>query len=121
MLLIEVFEGNRQVTQRRFPMRLRHVRHVIMLDRLHEALGHAVALRATHRRGHRLQTDLPSKQARLFGGVGGTAIVKPLHRRSGQLITEALLHAVQHQVADIIVAVTGRARNPADGFAITAI
>lgn len=28
MLLIVVFEGNRQVTQRRFPIRLGHVRHV---------------------------------------------------------------------------------------------
>lgn len=34
MLLVVVFEGNRKVTQRRFPIRLGHVRHVITLDRL---------------------------------------------------------------------------------------
>lgn len=97
------------------------MRHVITLDRLHKGLGHAVALRAAQRCGHRLQTDLPSKQARLFGRVGLAVIAEPLHRRGGQLITEALLHAFQHQVADIIAAVTDRARDPADGFAITAI
>ena len=69
MLLVVMLEGNGQVTQRRFSIRLGHVRHVVPLDRLHEALDHAVALRAAHRCGHRLQTDLLSKQARLFGGV----------------------------------------------------
>lgn len=63
MLIVVMLEGNCQVTQRRFSIRL------ITLDRLHEALGHAVAMRAAHRCGHRLQTDLPSKQARLFGGA----------------------------------------------------
>jgi hypothetical protein len=57
------------VTQRRFSIRLGHVRHIITFDRLHEALGHAVALRAANWGGHRLQTDLSSKQACLFGGV----------------------------------------------------
>jgi hypothetical protein len=42
---------------------------VITLDRLHEALCHAITLWATHRCGHRLQTDLSSKQPRLFGGI----------------------------------------------------
>lgn len=36
-------------------------------------------------------------------------------------ISKALLHAFQHQVADIIAAVPGRAGDPADGFVITAI
>src|SRR5476649_1568410 len=97
------------------------MRHVVTLDCLHETLGHAVALRAAYRRGHRLQTDLPSKQARLFGGVGRAVIAEPLLRRCRQLITEALLHAFQHQVTDIITAVPGRARDPADGFAITTV
>ena len=66
MLLIVMLKGNCQVTQRRFSIRLGHVRHIIPLDRLHEALGHAVALRAAHRCGHWLQTDLSSKQTRLF-------------------------------------------------------
>jgi ABC-type sugar transport system substrate-binding protein len=33
-----------------------------------------------------------------------------LHRRGGQLITEALLHAFQHQVADIIATVAAYAK-----------
>ena len=87
MLLVVMFEGNCQVTQRRFSIRLGHVRHVITFDRLHEALGHAVALRAANWRGHRLQADLSSKQARLFGGVGRTVIAEPLNRRCRQLIS----------------------------------
>ena len=69
MLLVVMLEGNCQVAQRRFSIRLGHVRNVVTFDRLHEALGHAVALRAAHRGGHRLQADLSSKQACLFGGV----------------------------------------------------
>ena len=107
MLLVVMLEGNGQVTQRRFSIRLGYVRHVITLDRLHEALCHAITLRATHRCGHRLQADLSTKQPRLFGGLGRTVIAEPLHRRCGQLITEALLHAFQHQVANIIAAVPG--------------
>jgi len=90
MLLVVMFEGNGQVTQRRFSIRFGHVRHVITLDRLHETLGHTVALRAAYWGGHRLQADLSSKQARLFGGVGRTVIAEPLHRRCGQLIAKAL-------------------------------
>lgn len=47
--------------------------------------------------------------------------LSPLPRLSRQLITEALLHAFHHQVADIIATAPGRACNPADGFAITVI
>ena len=69
MLLVVMFEGNGQVAEHRFSIRLGHVRHVLTFDRLHEALGHAVALRAAYRRRYWLQTDLPSKQTRLLGGV----------------------------------------------------
>ena len=85
MLLVVVFEGNGQVTQRRFLIRLGYVRHVVPLDRLHEALGHAVALRAANRCGRRLQADLPSKRARLFGGVSRTVIADLLWDFSHQL------------------------------------
>lgn len=43
---IVMLKCNCQVTQRRFSIRLGHVRDVIPLDRLHEALGHAIALQA---------------------------------------------------------------------------
>lgn len=69
MLLVVMLEGNCQVAQRRFSIRFGHVRHVFMFDRLHETLGHPVALRATHRCGYHLQTDLLSKQTRLYGGI----------------------------------------------------
>lgn len=61
MLLVVMLEGNRQIAQRRFSIRFGHVRHIITLDRLHEALSHAVALRAAYRCSHRLQADLAGK------------------------------------------------------------
>lgn len=82
MLFIIMLEGNRQIAQRRFSIRFGHVRHVITLDRLHEALRHAVALRAAYRRRYRLQADLSGKQARLLGDIGRAVIAQPLHRRA---------------------------------------
>lgn len=58
MLLIVILEGNRQIMQRRFSIWLRHVCHVISLDRPHEILRHTVALRTAYLRGHRLQAGL---------------------------------------------------------------
>ena len=74
MLLVVMLEGNCQVTQRRFSILFGHVRHVIALYRLHEALGHAVTLWAAHWGGHRQQADLSSKQTRLFGGLRRAAV-----------------------------------------------
>lgn len=58
MLLIVVLEGNHQIPQRRFPIRLGQIGHEGALDRLHEVLCHAVALRVAHRCGYLLQTHL---------------------------------------------------------------
>lgn len=44
----KMFEGNCQVVQRCFLIRLEHVLQVDTLDRFHEALGHAVALRDSY-------------------------------------------------------------------------
>ncbi len=85
MLLVVMREGNRQIAQRRFSIRFRYMCHIITLDRFHVALCHAVALRAAHRRGHRLQADLAGKQARLLGDIGRAVIAQPLHRRAWPL------------------------------------
>lgn len=113
-----MLEGNCQVAQHCFPIRFGHMRHVATLDRLHKALGHAVALRAAY---GVVTGYLSSKQACLCCGVRRAVVTQPLHWRGGQLIAKALLYAFQHQVANIIAAVAGRARDTPDGFAIKAI
>lgn len=70
MLLVVMLEGNRQIAQRRFSIRFRHVRHVITLDCLYEAPCHAIALRAALPCGYRLQAGLASKQTRLLRDIG---------------------------------------------------
>jgi len=121
MLLVVMLEGNRQIAQRRFSIRFGHMRNVITLDRLHEALCHTVALGASHRCSYRLQADLASKQTRLLGDISRAVIAQPLHRCAWQLIAKTLLHAFQHQVSDVITAVACWAGDPADGFSVTAV
>lgn len=94
------------------------MRHVAT-NRLHKALDHAVTLRAAYRGGHRLSVEQTG--VFFFCGVRRAVVTQPLHWRGGQLIAKALLYAFQHQVANIIAAVAGRARDTPDGFAITAI
>ncbi|TWI45626.1 hypothetical protein IQ22_04606, partial [Pseudomonas duriflava] len=53
---------------------------VIALHCFHEALRHAVALRAAHRRGQWQQAYLPGKSARLVSGVCRAVIAQPLDR-----------------------------------------
>lgn len=56
MLLVVMLEGNCQVKQRRFLIRSACA-HVVTLDGLHEALGHAVVMRATQLCGHWLTVE----------------------------------------------------------------
>lgn len=60
MLLGVMLEGNPQIAQRRFLIRLAHMRLKITLGRTYEALSHAVALWSSHRCSQRLQADLES-------------------------------------------------------------
>lgn len=60
--------GNRQIAQCRFSIRFGHVRYVLALDCVHEALCHAIAPRGTHRRSPQ-QANLADKQARLLCNI----------------------------------------------------
>ena len=55
--LVEVLERTRQLRQHRRRVTQVHTAHVVALEGVHEALGHAVALRATHGRVDRLQAQ----------------------------------------------------------------
>lgn len=62
VLLVVMLKGNCQIAHCRGYVRLGHEGYIIALDRLHEALGHAVALGTAHRRGHRFQAELLSER-----------------------------------------------------------
>ena len=49
MLLVEVLKGGRQLCQYRLDVSQIHTRHVVAFEGVHEALGHAVALRTADR------------------------------------------------------------------------
>lgn len=67
MQLVEVLEGRGHLRHHRPCVGQVHAAHVVALERVHEALGHAIALRTAHRRVDRLQTQLP----RNLPGLGG--------------------------------------------------
>ncbi len=114
-----MLKGNCQVTARRFSIRRACARH--NPRGLREALGHAVcsagcapvwsmaASRSVEQTGVSVQRCTPSR-CRLAIELA----------RGGQLIANNFSRH-QHQVADIIARWRSRARDPADGFMITAI
>lgn len=62
--LIVVVKRNSQTRERYCYITLVHIGDVIVLDGLHERLGHAIALRRTYRRGQRLKAQFSSEAAR---------------------------------------------------------
>jgi len=94
MLLVVMLEGDCKVACRRCSVGLRHETHVISLHRFHEALSHAVTLRAAYRRRQRLQADFGSEGASLLGDVARAVIRQPLNLLGGlQVATKAMLTA----------------------------
>lgn len=57
MLFIVVFEGIARLYRANFSIWLGRLRHATTLDRLHEALGHAVVLRAANWGVYRLDAE----------------------------------------------------------------
>lgn len=74
MHLVEVLEGRWQLRQYRLRATPVHARHVVALEGVDEALGHAVALWAADGRVDGLQAQRACQLPR-FGGDVGTAVV----------------------------------------------
>jgi len=74
MHLVEVLEGRWQLRQYRLRVTQVHARHIVALEGVDEALGHAVALRAADGRVDGLQTQ-SARQCPRFGGDVGSAVV----------------------------------------------
>ena len=69
MLLVVMLESDGQVAYRRHGIGLGHEGDVIPLHRLHEALRHAIALWAAHRRRQGFQSQFGSKRPRTLGNI----------------------------------------------------
>ena len=78
MHLVEVLEGRWQLLQHRSRVTQVHAGHVVTLEGVDEALGHAVALRAAHRRVDRLEPQRLGNAARLVRDVGPAVVGQEL-------------------------------------------
>lgn len=100
VLLVVMLEGDGQIVNRRFGVRLGHKGDVVALHGLHEALGHPVALRAADRCSQRPQADCRRKRPGLVGRIARAVIGQPLNfRRRGGLCPaiQGPLHSLSNQ------------------------
>ena len=97
MHLVEVFECRSHLRHHRPRIGQVHAADVVTLERVDEALGHPVALRAAHRRVDRLQAQLPGYLASFSRDVGAAIVREELQDVSlGDALNmaETLLHSL---------------------------
>ena len=102
MDLVEVLERRRQLRQNGPGIAEVHATDVVALERVDEALGHAVALRAAHRRVDRREAERLGDASSFAGDVGAAVIGQELQqvvRRHGLHGPEALLDGLDEHLA----------------------
>ena len=95
--LVKVLARRRQLCQHGSCIAEIHPTDVVALERVDEALGHAVALRTAHRRVDRRQAERPSDTPSLVGNVGAAVVRQELQqvsRRQCLHRAEALLNGL---------------------------
>src|SRR5882757_5279328 len=94
---------------------------VVTLEGLHERFGHAVGLRAAHRReaGHETQAD--GKVYGFMCAIAAAIVREPLDRLRNALGAEAPVHALEHQVTDHLPADAAGGSAPGHDLPITSI
>src|SRR3977135_1327687 len=80
MDLVEVLERRRQLRQDGPSIASVHATDVVALEGVDEALGHAVALRAAHRRVDWCQTERPRDASSFMGNVGAAVVRQELQQ-----------------------------------------
>lgn len=78
MHLVEVLEGRWQLCQYRLRVTQVHARHLVALEGVDEALGHAVALRAADGRVDELQAQRACQCPRFDGDIGTAVVTEEL-------------------------------------------
>jgi hypothetical protein len=74
--------------------------HVISLEGFNERFGHAVRLGAAYRRKAWHETESGRKVDGLMRSIPAAVVREPLHRMRHSGGPKALLHALEHQIAD---------------------
>ena len=75
---------------------------VVALERVDEGLGHAVRLRARHRRGDRREVEALGRADRVERRIDRAVVAEPLDRRVGPVARpEARRHRVLHELLDV--------------------
>ncbi len=119
---IVMFEPTRQPSHPRLCIGPMSKIGIVALERSHEALSHAVALRTAHPGRYPLQPQFLSKQTRLRRRVAAAIVGQPFHLPDSLAIgTEALLDCLHHQVADQVSIATLDCGHPTHRFAVTAV
>ena len=98
-----------------------HKGNVIVLDCLHERLGHTVTLRRTNRRRQRLQAQLAGKAARTVVDVGRAVVRQPFDGCAWLRRAEALLDRCEHHIAHDVPAMAASSRSPTNSFPVMAV
>src|SRR5258705_5312982 len=94
---------------------------VVTLEGFHERLGHAVELRAAHRREARYEAQADGKVDRRVGPVAAAIVREPLDGLRNALSGEAPLHALEHQITDHLPADAAGGSAPGHDLPITGI
>ena len=89
MDLVEVLKGVRQLGEYGISRAAVHLADVVSLQSVHEALGHAIRLRAAHRCMNRRDAQLSSDSVGFMGSIGAAIVCQELQTsRTGIDITE---------------------------------
>ena len=117
MDLVEVFERCRQLGHHREGVGQVHATDVVASERVDEALGHRVSLRAAHGRVDRWQAPSPGHSTGVSRNVGASVVSKGLQLVVGRdrfHSAEVPLHRVDQQLAHRLArqAMPSQAREP---------
>lgn len=102
MHLVEVLERGGQLRQDGLRIAQVHARDVVAFERVDEALGHAVALRAAHGRVDGPEAEFVGQLARVVGDVGAAVVAEELQLvvgRNGIHAAEAAFHGLDEHLA----------------------
>ena len=119
---IVMLEPTRQLPHHRLRIRPMCKISIVAFERSDEALCHPVTLRAADPRRHRLQSELPGKQARIRRRIAAAVIGQPFHMSDSLAVsTEARFGRLHHQVTDQVgIDALGR-RDPTHRLPVTAV
>src|SRR5450631_709071 len=121
MALVVILEPRRQLGQDGLSVRTIVNIDVVSFEGFDERFGHAVRLRAAHRREARHQPQPDRELDGLVSSIAAAVIRQPLHGMPRSARSEAPFNALEHEIADHLPADTACARAPGHDFPVAGI